>query len=79
MDVSLTMVVAGLTLPIWLPLVLWYASDRDEKAGLDGADVARQDKKGKSFRHARSGRQATAWKGNPAAHSVSTASHALEA
>lgn len=79
MDVSLTLVVAGLTLPMWLPLVLWYAADRDEKASVDGAEVVYRGQKDKAFRHARSGRQGAAWKGNAAAHSAHTAGRALEA
>jgi hypothetical protein len=75
MDVTLTLVVAGLTLPIWLPLVLWYAADQDDKAAVDGSPA---DKKDKAFRHARAPRSAKAWTGNAVPHSQRS-SAALEA
>jgi hypothetical protein len=32
MDIMLSVVLVGISLPIWLPLLLWYVADQDDKA-----------------------------------------------
>jgi hypothetical protein len=37
MDVSLSFILVGLTLPIWMPVLLWFVATQDEKAATDAA------------------------------------------